>query len=111
MCHRTELVEVTDSDLKALAGFKAFPYKGKSPKDFVGYTQKLLQFAKDLGDAEFEAMPTVAQNIFHALAGEDKTVEQAWTEAEEPIPTSIVALDDGGRLIPGAEVSNGNAFL
>jgi hypothetical protein len=113
VCNRTELVDVSDEALKVLKAFKGCPYKGKNPKDFVKYIPTLLDFVRKIedDDEKYEELPRVMQELFAKLGSGDKTVEQAWSGAEHPVPVEVVAFDDNGREINGARADNGEEYF
>jgi hypothetical protein len=51
------------------------------------------------------------QELFAKLGSGDKTVEQAWSGAEHPVPVEVVAFDDNGREINGARADNGEEYF
>ena len=113
VCRRTELVDVSDEALKILKAFKGCPYKGKTPKDFVKYIPTLLDFVRKIedDDEKYEELPRVVQELFAKLGSGDKTVEQAWSGAEHPVPVVVVAFGDDGREIDGATADNGEEYF
>ena len=111
VCNRTALVDVSDADLKTLKDWKGCPYKGKTPKDFVTYLPSLLNYIRDQSEEDLTA-PKIARELFYDLAHPDtRTIKEAWAETRNPVPTQIVAFDDQGREIDGAEADNGEDYF
>jgi hypothetical protein len=110
---RTEEVSVSKDDMKSLASWPACPFKGKTPKDFVKYLPSLLSTMSEMPEEEREDAPPIADRLYEALASDsgNRVVSDVWTQAEDPIPTQILALDDDGEPIPGASVDNGTEYM
>lgn len=106
-CMRTETVEVSEEQLQELREFKACPYTGKSPKDFLEYAGEL---GEALGDAEvYDAAPEIARELSAIYNHEEESpFSEAWSERDNPVDTfafvedaessKVIAKRDSGGL-------------
>jgi hypothetical protein len=107
------VVEVSDEDLRFLAGWDEFPYKGRSPKAFVKYLAALLEKIEGMEGEDRGLLPDLVKELHDDLGADsgNRVVEDVWVETENPIPTKLLALDDNGDPIAGASVNNGSQYF
>lgn len=106
---RTNTVNITDADVKALRAFKPCPYKGKTHKAFLAYFDTLIDY---MGDEEnYDTAPEFVQDWFNDLhdGNDSPTFSEAWSERENPVDTVIKLEDDKDTSL--AELKAGSHYI
>jgi hypothetical protein len=100
-CVRSNRVAVTAAEMAELQKYKACPYKGTTPQDFLAYLPKLM----DAVSTDYDGCPSIARELWDTLYSEDELVEfnQVWSERDEPVTTQLKLDDAEGNTLAETE--------